>query len=48
MVFLIMRHWLTVHCAGGEERYTKDPHFNDLLLFYEYFDGNTGRGCGAR
>ena len=24
-----------------------DPHFNDLILFYEYFHGDTGRGVGA-
>jgi hypothetical protein len=24
-----------------------DPHFRDHLLFYEYFDGDNGRGCGA-
>ncbi|WP_284944083.1 MGH1-like glycoside hydrolase domain-containing protein [Acidisoma cladoniae] len=24
-----------------------DPHFQDLPLFYEYFDGDNGRGCGA-
>ncbi|KAJ3337501.1 hypothetical protein HDU93_000994 [Gonapodya sp. JEL0774] len=24
-----------------------DPHFKDHLLFYEYFDGDTGRGLGA-
>jgi hypothetical protein len=24
-----------------------DPHFNENLLFYEYFDGDTGRGLGA-
>ena len=24
-----------------------DPHFRDYLLFHEYFDGDTGRGCGA-
>jgi hypothetical protein len=23
------------------------PHFNKNLLFYEYFDGDTGRGLGA-
>ena len=34
--------------SGQDERYAKDPHFSDLLLFYEYFDGETGRGCGAR
>ncbi|GEM49259.1 MGH1-like glycoside hydrolase domain-containing protein [Deinococcus cellulosilyticus] len=32
---------------GGEERYRSDPHFRDLLLFYEYFHGETGRGLGA-
>jgi hypothetical protein len=24
-----------------------DPHFRDYLLFYEYFDGDSGRGVGA-
>ena len=24
-----------------------DPHFRDLVLFYEYYDGDTGRGVGA-
>ena len=24
-----------------------DPNFRDYVLFYEYFDGDTGRGCGA-
>jgi len=24
-----------------------DPHFRDYALFYEYFDGNSGRGVGA-
>ncbi|MCB0015997.1 MAG: hypothetical protein KDE34_28975, partial [Anaerolineales bacterium] len=23
-------------CHGGEERYATDPHFKDLVLFYEY------------
>ena len=25
----------------------KDKHFNDLILFYEYFHGDNGRGVGA-
>ncbi len=25
----------------------KDPHFQDLLQFYEYFDAETGKGLGA-
>ena len=24
-----------------------DPNWRDLVLFYEYFHGETGRGCGA-
>jgi hypothetical protein len=31
---------------GGDPRLT-DPHFSDHLLFFEYFDGDTGRGLGA-
>jgi len=32
---------------GGEERYRNDPHWRDLVLFYEYFHGDTGEGLGA-
>ncbi|MGC2461110.1 MAG: hypothetical protein WA446_09095 [Steroidobacteraceae bacterium] len=28
-------------------RAQQDPHFRDHLLFYEYFDGDNGRGVGA-
>jgi hypothetical protein len=31
---------------GGSSLY-QDPHFEDLVLFYEYFHGETGRGVGA-
>jgi hypothetical protein len=34
-------------CHGDEARYANDPQFKDLILFYEYFHGDTGRGCGA-
>lgn len=34
-------------CHGTEERYMLDPHFQDLVLFYEYFHGDTARGVGA-
>lgn len=27
--------------------YQQDPHFKDLVLFYEYFHGDTARGVGA-
>ena len=32
---------------GGDARYAGDPHWRDLVLFHEYFDGDTGRGLGA-
>jgi len=34
-------------CHGNDARYAADPHWKDLVLFYEYFHGDTGRGCGA-
>ena len=34
-------------CHGDEARYADDPHFKDLVLFYEYFHADTGRGVGA-
>ncbi len=32
---------------GGIERFQTDPHFRDLILFYEYFHGDNGAGLGA-
>src|SRR5262249_49071636 len=29
---------------GDQERYRSDPHWRDLVLFYEYFHGDNGRG----
>ncbi len=34
-------------CHGGEPRYAQDPLWKELVLFYEYFHADTGRGCGA-
>ncbi len=34
-------------CHGDQAAYAQDPNWRDLLLFYEYFDGETGRGIGA-
>jgi hypothetical protein len=34
-------------CHGGEERFATDPHWRSLLLFHEFFHGETGRGLGA-
>jgi len=32
---------------GGVERYASDPRWRGLVTFYEYFDGETGKGLGA-
>jgi hypothetical protein len=32
---------------GGNPCYHTDPHWNDLVLFYEYFHGDNGAGIGA-
>lgn len=32
---------------GALERFQDDPHWRDLLLFYEYFHGDNGAGLGA-
>ncbi|OYP38060.1 MGH1-like glycoside hydrolase domain-containing protein [Rhodopirellula sp. MGV] len=32
---------------GGEARYADDPAWKDLILFYEYFHADNGRGMGA-
>jgi len=34
-------------CHGGDARFAADPHWKDLVLFHEYFHGETGRGLGA-
>jgi len=32
---------------GERLKFQTDPHWRDLILFHEYFDGNTGAGLGA-
>jgi hypothetical protein len=32
---------------GGQEKFQRDPHWRDLLLFHEYFHGDNGAGIGA-
>jgi hypothetical protein len=32
---------------GKNTKFQKDPHFRDYILFYEYFNGDTGEGLGA-
>jgi len=32
---------------GGTAKFQTDPHWRDLILFYEYFHGDNGAGLGA-
>ena len=32
---------------GASSASRSDPHFRDLVLFYEYFHGDDGSGIGA-
>src|SRR5262249_13226322 len=32
---------------GGAHTFQEDPHWRDLILFYEYFHGDNGAGLGA-
>jgi hypothetical protein len=32
---------------GKYEKFQTDPHWRDLILFYEYFNGDSGAGIGA-
>ena len=34
-------------CHDGYPAYHEDPNFRELVLFHEYFHGDTGRGLGA-
>ena len=34
-------------CHGSEARYSENSSWNELVLFYEYFHGDNGRGLGA-
>jgi hypothetical protein len=32
---------------GATAKFQEDPHWRDLILFYEYFHGDNGAGLGA-
>jgi Mannosylglycerate hydrolase MGH1-like glycoside hydrolase domain len=34
-------------CHGNDRRFVDDPHWKDLVLFHEYFCGDSSRGVGA-
>lgn len=45
-LFLADKEGVRPSYARGE-RFVNDEHWKDLVLFYEYFHGDTGRGLGA-
>lgn len=48
LIAIFKRNAQGLRLVHGENRlYRKDPHFKDLLLFYEYFHGDTCKGLGA-
>ena len=47
LVNLFRRNAEGIRPAYGADSLLNDPAFNKDLLFYEYFDGNTGKGLGA-
>lgn len=32
---------------GGIEKFQTDPHWRELVLFHEYYNGDNGAGLGA-
>ena len=32
---------------GGTRKFQDDPHWQDYIMFYEYFHGDNGAGLGA-
>jgi len=32
---------------GNQIKFQEDPHFKDYILFFEYFNGDSGKGLGA-
>ena len=34
-------------CFNDDSRFAQDPHWRNLVLFHEYFHGDTGKGLGA-
>jgi hypothetical protein len=34
-------------CHGPNGLFAADPHWRELVLFHEYFHGDTGQGIGA-
>jgi hypothetical protein len=47
MVSLFTKNAVGDRQIHGGDPLQRNPHFENHLLFHEYFDGDTGRGLGA-
>ncbi|HET7371845.1 MAG TPA: hypothetical protein VFJ20_00640, partial [Gemmatimonadaceae bacterium] len=47
LIGLFVRHEERRPVFGNLDRFQRDPAWRDLLLFHEYFHGDTGAGLGA-
>ncbi|HEY4305102.1 MAG TPA: hypothetical protein VGM82_11575 [Gemmatimonadaceae bacterium] len=47
LIGLFVRHHGQRAIYGDVPELHHDPHWRDLVLFHEYFDGDTGKGLGA-
>jgi hypothetical protein len=47
LIGLFVRHRGHRAIYGDTSELHDDPHWHDLVLFHEYFDGDTGKGLGA-
>ena len=45
--FPARRDRAAARATATDRRFADDPHWRDLVLFHEYFHGDTGRGLGA-
>ena len=46
-IFLRGRRRAARRSTAAREKFQDDPHWRDLILFYEYFHGDNGAGLGA-
>jgi hypothetical protein len=47
LISIFVRHEGRRALYGGVDRFQHDPHWRDLILFHEYFQGDDGAGLGA-
>ena len=47
-VLPVLMLYFDLDLVGHHDIYSEDNNWRDLVLFYEFFHPETGRGCGAR